>query len=1093
AVADEGVLCSADYWVRHVREAVRFGDGIRALEGQGVGRFVELGPEGVLSALARESVSGEGALFVPLMQKGRGEGSRLAAAVGALHVSGVPVDWAAYYTASGRTPRRVALPTYAFDKQRYWLTARPAADAAASGQSAAEHPLLRAVVAVPGSGGVLLTGRLSAADTPWLLDHVVLGRVLLPGTAFVEMALRAGREVGAETVAELTLRAPLVLPEEGRTAVQVAVDPPDESGRRAVSVYARSADEESGDDDWTLHATGFLTADTPDEAAGHDLTAWPPAGAERLELGDAYETLAAQGFDYGPSFQGLGAVWHRGDEIFAEVAAPEGAALHTTSFGIHPALLDAVLHAQLLDSAAADTDGASAGVPLLPFLWSGVRLASPGAGELRVRMVPAGAGSVALAIADRTGNPVASVDSLLAMPMTAGQLGGAPSDSLFRLRWDPAPAPSGTGPGSLGADEVALVGPGADALHSVLDGRATVHTDLADLSRAVAEGRPAPRHVLLAPPVLRREPGSAAATPSEPSAAAEARAVTVRLLAALAEWLADPGLTASRLVVLTTHAADLGDGARIDLSSAPVWGAVRSAQAENPGRFVLLDLDGEDASLQAVPGALATGEPEIALRDGAAFVPRLAAATTPAASEDRSWDPAGTVLVTGGTGGLGALLARHLVEEHGVRRLLLTSRRGPRATGADALRERLTALGAHVDIAACDVGDRQSVAELLSAVPEGHPLVAVVHAAGVVDNGVAASLTSAQVDAVMRPKADGAWHLHELTRESDLAAFVLFSSAAGLVLGAGQANYAAANVFLDALAAHRRAEGLPAISMAWGAWAEDGGMAGLLDEAGLRRLDRLGLPPMSSEDGLALFDAAVPAGGAGAETAAGDSGAAALLVPLKVDLRALRARTDEIPPVLRALAAPPGRARTRTAAPAGPGRFAERLGRVPEEERETFLTDVVRDHVAAVLGHASKNTVEPGRAFQEMGFDSLAAVELRNQLDATTGVRLPATVVFDHPTPLALSRYLRAQIDPDQADPVRPVLAEVERLEAALAAVGPGAEGHARVSVRLAALVRKWQDLHGSVPEAGLGDDDDLDTATDEELFQVLDDELGIS
>ncbi|WP_314254089.1 type I polyketide synthase, partial [Streptomyces kutzneri] len=1052
------------------------------LEAEGVGRFVELGPDAVLSALGQASVSGEGAVFVPLMQKGRAEGSRLAAALGALHVSGVEVDWAGYFTAAGHTPRRVPLPTYAFDKQHYWLTpGRAPADAAGSGQVAADHPLLRAVVAVPGSGGVLLTGRLSVSESPWLADHVVLGRVLLPGTAFVELALRAGAEVGHGTVSELTLQAPLVLPEEGHVAVQVAVDAPDDSGRRPVAVYSRAGADESADGAWIRHAAGFLAADAPDDAPGFDFGAWPPAGAEPVALGDAYEALAGQGFDYGPSFQGLRAVWRRGDEIFAEVAGPEDAALHTAPYGIHPALLDAALHAQLLDSAGADTDGSTAGVPLLPFLWSGVRLRSSGAGELRVRMVPAGTGSVALAIADRHGTPVASVDSLLAMPVTAGQLGGGPADALFRVRWDAVPVSAGPAPAFLDA---ALLGEGEPALTAALGERVTVHADLAGLSRAVAGGVPAPRQVLL--PLPAQPPGT-----SVPEAA---RDVTVRLLGRIADWLADPAFAESRLVVVTTGGA-LGAGARVDLATAPAWGVVRSAQAENPGRFGLLDIDGEAASLRAVPAALATGEPEIAIRGGAPFVPRLAAATElPAPSRTPSWDPAGTVLVTGGTGGLGALLARHLVEAHGVRRLLLTSRRGPDAAGAEELRERLTGLGAHVDIAACDVGDRQSVAGLLATVPAAHPLVAVVHAAGVVDNGVVASLTPAQVDAVMRPKADGAWHLHELTRRSDLAAFVLFSSAAGLVLGAGQANYAAANVFLDSLAVHRRSEGLPALSLAWGAWSEDGGMAGLLDDTDLRRLDRLGLPPMSSEDGLALFDAALPAGGAEAPTAAGETGG--LLVPLKVNLPALRARTDEIPPVLRALSGAPGRAKGRASAPAaaaaGAEGFAERLGRVPEEDRETFLTDIVRDHVAAVLGHASRNTVEPGRAFQEMGFDSLAAVELRNQLGATTGVRLPATVVFDHPTPLALARSLRAQIDPAQVDPVRPVLAEVERLEAALATVGPGAEGHARVSARLAALVRKWQDLHGSVPDTELGDDD-LDAATDEELFQVLDDELGIS
>jgi acyl transferase domain-containing protein/acyl carrier protein len=1002
-------LCSAQYWVRHVREPVRFADGVAALHAAGARRYLELGPDAVLTALAQECLppGPDPVTAVPALRKGQPEELAVVSALAQLHVSGCSPDWRAVYgDRNGTGSQVVELPTYPFRREHYWLTSG-SGSASGAGQVETGHPLLGASVELPDSGGVLLTGRLSAQTHPWLADHVVFGRMLLPGTGLVELALRAGQEVGCVSVAELTLQAPLRIP-DGGAAVQVKVGGPDASGRRDFAIYSRP-DQGVAGGSWTRHAEGMLAADSDEPA--FDLGAWPPPGAEPIPLDGLYQRLDKLGLSYGPAFRGLRAAWRHGEDVYAEVAASEQMSVEAGSYALHPALLDTALHASIVASPSGeDADGP----PSLPFSWSGVTLAASGASSLRVHVTPADHDALSLAVADSTGSPVAQVRALAVRPVTAAQLDTGAADALFRLSWEEMPPPDAVVPRTV-------------------------------------------THVVPCTPDVGDMP-------------AAARSVTGSLLGSMQEWLAGTGDTDSRLAIVTTGCAAVRPGDRVDLAAAPAWGLARAAEAENPGRFVLVDTDGDAASAAVLDAALASGEPEIAIRKGEMLVPRLRRA---AAGEQRGplgWDPEGTVLITGGTGGLGALLARHLITRHGMRRLVLASRHGDRGAGTRELRDDLRGLGAEVEVAGCDVADREAVRRLLDAVPKRHPLVAVVHAAGLAGGGVIGSLTQEHVDAVMRPKVDGAWHLHELTADLGLAAFVLFSSAAGLVLGAGQAHYAAANTFLDALAAHRRSNGLPAVSLAWGAWDGSAGMSGELDEAGLRRLRRLGLPPLDPADGLALFDAALSAGDP-------------VLVPMALDQTALRARGPAVPAALRELARSPHRAASPDAAS-----LRRRLAALPESDHDEFLLTVVSGRVAAVLGHGSASAVQPEKAFQDMGFDSLAAVELRNQLGALAGITLPATVVFDYPTPVALAARLGALINVGPVDPAAPVLAEVDRLEAALAAVQQDGGGHARITARLEALLRKWQQADG--PDSGIGDVSD---ATDEELFRVLDDELGIS
>ncbi|WP_460747628.1 SDR family NAD(P)-dependent oxidoreductase, partial [Micromonospora schwarzwaldensis] len=444
-----------------------------------------------------------------------------------------------------------------------------------------------------------------------------------------------------------------------------------------------------------------------------------------------------------------------------------------------------------------------------------------------------------------------------------------------------------------------------------------------------------------------------------------------------------------------------------DLAAAAVWGLVRSAQSEHPNRFILLDLDdhtdhrtdhGDDLG-RILTAALDSGEPEIAVRAGGLYVRRLTRAVgtgrlSLSSSDGLSagLDAGGTVVITGGTGVLGGLVARHLVTTHGVKHLLLLSRRGPAAAGATELVGDLTELGARVQVTACDVADRNALAEVLAAVPAEHPVVGVVHTAGVLDDGVVEALTPQRLETVLRAKADAAWWLHELTRDMDLALFVVYSSAAATLGSPGQGNYAAANAVLDALALRRQAEGLVGQSLAWGLWAQQSAMTGHLDEADLDRMRRTGILPISSEQGLALFDTAIRTN-------------QPQLVPIRVDLAALRrARTGGLPPLWQTLA---GGSTRRTASTADtPVDLAARLAAMGVEERQRTVLELVRTQTAVVLGHPDPTTIDPDSAFRDLGFDSLTAVELRNRLAAATGLSLPATLVFDHSSTGALTDHL---------------------------------------------------------------------------------------
>jgi polyketide synthase 7 len=1111
------------------------------------------------------------------------------------------------------------------------------------------------------------------------------------------------------------------------------VDAAGATGSRPVAVYSRAGQSDS---EWTLHAEGALIDGAV--SPGADMTVWPPAGADAVNVAGAYDNLADRGYGYGPAFRGLRAVWRRGAETFAEVEVPQHAGVTTGGFGIHPVVLDAALHALGVADERAET--------VLPFSWQGVCLYAAGASRVRVRLAPAGAGAVSVELADPSGLPVLSVRELVTRPISAEQLTAATAarsggGELLDVVWSPV---------ALAGNDI---GPEFEVWQPQAQGSDVV---------------------------------------------ASVRAATHEALRVLQSWLADD--RAGALVVLTRGAVGLAGEDVSDLAGAAVWGLARSAQAENPGRVVLVDSDG---SLE-IDSVIGCGEPQLVVRDGVAYTARLrpvvprpllrlpeataawrlaagdagtledlavrscppvelaagqvrvtvaaagvnfrdvlvALGMYPGAAElgaegagivtevgpgvtglavgdavmgifglagseaavdqrlvtrvpphwslaraagvpvvfltayyglsvlaglragervlvhaaaggvgmaavqlARHWgaevfatasrgkwdtlramgfddahiadsrtldfeaefssatgghgmdvvlnslageftdaslrllapggrfiemgktdlrDPqalaetgtryrafdlmeagpdriaemlaellelfaagvlkplpikafdvrsaadayrfvsqarhigkvvltmpagpaalaGGTALITGGTGMAGSAVARHLVQRHGVPHVMLVSRRGEQADGVSELAAELRDAGAAVTVLACDVGDRDAAAGLLAQVPTQYPLRGVFHAAGVLDDAVIASLTPDRLDAVLRAKADGAWNLHELTRDLDLSAFVMFSSMAGIVGAPGQGNYAAANSFLDALAASRHAHGLPALSVAWGMWEEASTMTQHLGDRDKARMSRVGLAALSTPAALELLDSAL-------------LGELSMVVATRLDTGALARSSGALPPLLSQLATRSARRVLDQTDMVSMTGLRARLDGLTPEQRQRELTDMVCGNAATVLGHSTAD-VSAEDAFGDLGFDSLTAVELRNRLKIATGLTLSPTVIFDYPTPSALAAHLDSQLAAGATTPAPPDrmarFNDIAReLQGLLDQPDWRAGDKAQLVTRLQALLTNLTGPSQIGHPEPLDDafDDDISTATESQLFAILDEDFG--
>lgn len=1090
------------YWVRNLRETVQFHRTVEKLLADGHTTYIEMSPHPMLTLAIQETADATGTantahaahaagaeragdvLTVDSLRRNEGDLARFLTAVAEAYVHGVAVHWPAAFSHAATC--LTDIPTYAFQRTRHWLedAAPPEADVTTAGLDGVDHPLLGAAVPLAdGTGGMLFTGTLSARTHPWLADHAVADILVVPGTALVEMALEAGARAGCDGLEELVLQAPLILPEEGTVRLQLAVGGPDDAGRRSVTLHSRAGDA-AADAAWTRHAQGALARG--DHQPPEPPRQWPPHDAAETNLDNCYRELARAGLHYGAAFQGLKRCWHRGDDLYAEVELPEGAG-GADRYGLHPALFDAALHA----AALAPTPGASPGeaVPRLPFSWSGVAVHATGATRLRAHIRITGPGALSVTATDPAGRPVVTVENLGLRPMNTESLRrtAAMADaSLLHLEWQPAqPAPlphdpvptrwAWIGSGTAEADG-ALKARGIECAH---------HSDPAALRAYLDTGGGAPEAVVLAllsgpselsgysghspaPEPRATEPGTGTAPTAPLDPATVAHQATHTVLAALQDWLVDERLAGSRLVVLTRDAVAAGPGSRPDPALAAVWGLVASAQSEYPGRIRLVDIDGLASSRSALADAVAGEAARVAVRDGALLVPRMTRMTrvaTSAPSGGAGWRPDGTVLVTGGLGTLGRLVVRHVVESYGIRHVVVVARTGDSGADAAEFVKELRADGADIHVVAGDAGDRGVLADALESVPAEHPLTAVVHMAGVLDDGVLAAQTPERLDQVLHPKADAAWHLHELTAGSDVA-FVAFSSVSSVLGPAGQAGYAAANAFVDALMAWRRAAGLPGVSLGWGLWGARSGLTERLAAADVRRMARSGVKALSSDQGLALFDVAC----------ATDE---PVVFPLRLDTGALGDGAD-VPYLLRGLTRTPVRRSAVATADTGDGQdgesLATRLAPLPESERDDILLTFVRTHVAAVLGHDDPRTVHERRPFADIGFDSLRALQLRNRLGDATGLRLSPTLVFDYPTPVALGRHLRTLLLPDAPPPKAGTTAAGQAAEDASGGSPPPGphQGH--------------QGHRGHQDDAAT---EQLRPASREEVFEYIDNLLG--
>ncbi|MGW2426385.1 alpha/beta fold hydrolase, partial [Streptomyces sp. NPDC001709] len=907
----------AGYWYTNLRSQVGFEPAIRALVGDGAGCLLEMSPHPVLGVAMEETVAAVGAGRVGVagsLRRHQGGMRRFLLSLAEAHLAGVKIDWAVCFAGSGARPG--PLPTYAFQRKRYWPSARPVTgDPAVSGLGRVEHPILTASMRLADRDEWVLTGRLSHDAQPWLRDHAAFGLPVAPTTTLVELALAAGRGVGTPLLDEMMFEAPLLLSDGAALQIQAIVGAPGADGRRSVTVHSRPDGDQRAES--MRHCTGWLAPDT--EPAAGWAGQWPPADAEPVPVDGLYAALAGLGLDCGPALHGVRAVWRSGGEVYAELALPED--IGAATFGIHPALFEAALHS----GQAGFTDQ---GTAKLPVSWSGVRLAASGATGGRARVV-ADADTLRLDVFDADGALVLGVDRVAFQEVDQAHLEELRrgQSSLYRVDWVPVPA------GAATPVRLAALGGAAGAVTDR-------YADLGDLDAAVAGGAAAPQAVLTLIDTSTGEDD-----PSAVRAAADEASALVR------RWAEQERPGDPVLVVATRRAVAVRDGEVPDPAQAAAWSVLGAAQSEHPGRFLVVDVDTLDGAAEPEWGALlGADEPQLAVRAGQFLAPRLAPVPAGPADRDAARASDGTVLITGGMTPRGASLARHLAARHGVRDLLLL---GEPCAAADGLVEQLAELGARARVEAPDPDRLATVVESLD-----RPLTAVVH-------------TSDEPGGL-----ELAWRLHTLTERSGLSAFVVFGSFASLA--GGPAEDPAADAAGQALVRARRAAGLAGTALAWGPWESDAASPGTVE--------------LPVEHALQLFDQALTVD-------------AALVAPVLPDLATLRTQALErtLPALLRGLVRLPAQRE------ASGGSLAQRLTGVSDADRERIVLELVTAHVAAVLGHTADDGIDAERRLKELGMDSMSAVALRNRLAQATGLRLPVSFVFEHPTPAQLARQLLKQ------------------------------------------------------------------------------------
>ncbi|MGW0495874.1 amino acid adenylation domain-containing protein [Streptomyces sp. NPDC003007] len=982
-LAAPGELEQPGYWVRQVRHAVRFSEGMHSLRREGANTFLELGPQPVLSGLGASCLADEGPVsWVPSCTPGKNGATVVQRSLAELHVRGVAVDWDGYFAPFGGG--RVALPTYAFQRERFWFEP-PFSREVGAGLNPTGHPLLGGGVEIAGTELSLFTNVVATDQPEWVQEHRVMDTVLLPGTAFFELIRAAGDAAheGEWDVSDVVFAWPLVIPPGTPVRLQVTVGQA-VGGSRPVKVYSAP---EGADGAWQLHVEGSLTpADAADGAA---VTAGPlpPGGAEPLDVSALYRELDSVGYGFGPNFQGIKEAWQTEGAVWARVALSESARQSAAGYALHPALLDSAMQSLLMTQRLRNPDSEDV---FVPFEAERLSVRVKGLAEVWVRVAEFELGDGefwgSLDIHDSDGRHVGHLHRLHARRIDRAVLRRLAAAGVDRFRFDVDWRHVDTENVELGGawGMLAPAGdvPWAREVKTLLARAGIQMIRVQDLEDA------------------EDLDGLVCLWDSDAQVPDQAHALAARALEQLQEAIGTEFRTP--LVWVTRRAVGTGADDMVSGPGAgPLWGLMRTARNEHPELSLrLIDIGGEEADRKALPAALMLeAEPECAIRDGEVLVPQLLRggeeASVPA-QQRQFVRPDGAVLVSGGVGGLGRRVAGWLAGTHGVRDLVLTSRRGMAAPGAQALVDELSELGTTATVVACDVADRDDVAAVMALFTEKRPLRGVVHAAGVLDDGVLTDLTPERLDAVFRPKVDGLWHLHELTQDRELDFFVMFSSISSVVGTPGQGNYAAANAFMDALAHLRRAKGLPATSVAFGPWEGDGMAAGL-SEFDRARFAQLGLDRLAPDEGLELFELAARSG-------------LPLTMAAALDVNRVQRYFEDrsgIPPLFRALL----RSNADGDSRAGDGTDLRKLlGEASPDEYPAVVLSTVRAEVAKTLGFASPEAVGVDLPLRDIGFDSLSAVLMRNQLANLTGLPLPARIAFEHPHLISLSDFLLAKL-----------------------------------------------------------------------------------
>jgi len=978
------------YWVEHLRRPVAFARGITSLAAAGVDTFLEIGPQPTLVALGRacvpEASPAARGRWLASLRPGRSDGEQMFETLAELWTAGVEVDLRALD--AGRDRRPVAAPTYPFQRRALWLTLGDATwdrpGVARTRGAAAGHPLLGSRRPSPAASHEF-AARITARSPAYLADHRVHGEVVMPGAAWAELALAGATDLLGPVVTIEALRFVEVLTLGRDHELRTLVTPTATPGEASVEIFSER--EHGG---WTLHARAHARAGIPALHSPAPLASLRAACAREHAITDHYAELARAGLDYGPWFRAIRGLWSGPAQVLAALALPDHAI--AADHHLHPALLDACFQ---VVGAAFDADARSGERAWLPVGLERLHLRRRG---LRAAWVHARVHATTDArggplqrcdfdLFDEAGDLGARIEGLQLRRVARDSLLGRRDDPagswLYALEWQPRPLPVVARPPAR-----CLILPGPDGLGEQL--AATLRAR--GWSAALAgPSRPDSLAELLqadAPAHLVDLRGARTGDDALPATALRLATQALELVQTLV-GRRPPDRLALWLVTRGTQAAAPGD-LLPGLVAAPLWGLGKAIARELPElgcRRIDLDAarDARDAARLADELMAAGDEDELALRGDRRLVARLVRAA-PLPVDGPNLDPAGSYLLTGGLGGLGLQSAERLAAR-GARHLILVGRGEPPAAASSRL-AALAAAGVAVRLVRADIADADAVAGLFAALADSSPpLRGIVHAAGIVDDGILTQQSPGRFARVFAPKVDGAWNLHRLAPPG-LDFLIFFGSAAALLGSAGQSSYVAANAFLDALAHRRTAHALPAASLDWGGWSEHGAASGPQFR---QRMERLGVAAIAPDEGLAIFERSL--------------GVRGQLGVFPVDWARLGER--ERRPLHAELVQ---RARTDTTASAGEGTLRDAIAALPAEARRDALTRHVGTLVNHVLGRPADEPFDPGAGFFEQGMDSLMSVELRNMLQRALGASLPATIAFDSPTLTALVDHLAREI-----------------------------------------------------------------------------------